>query len=309
MNDFITVQSRCQAVKGVYAGFDGDKVFSGPLRCKSWSCPICGPKKIKQLRKRALNGGIALGAVPKYGIKFATLTFGGKEKRSAYIVRDENGMEQMAPGTNGMKPLYDCEAIYNDMMESFNRLRTALVKHFGKFMYFRVFELHQDGVPHLHVLFAGKNVIPKSFYEVMQRLWNKYGMGFCKLNVIRDRHGRVITRFNDAQHAVNYLMKYMSKPGQIRTAGKYKRVFSSSRGALMPIKKKEWERMQVVYGSFDDNGDCQETVIADYEHVEDLHRVTVFDVDGFGFKYPDMVGTIINRHLQNAMKKGETEKC
>jgi hypothetical protein len=117
----------------------------------------------------------------------------------------------------------------------------------------------------------------------------------------------VITRFNDAQHAVNYLMKYMSKPGQIRTAGKYKRVFSSSRGALMPIKKKEWERMQVVYGSFDDNGDCQETVIADYEHVEDLHRVTVFDVDGFGFKYPDVVGTIINRHLQNAMRKGETE--
>jgi hypothetical protein len=304
MPNLTTVPTKCQAIKGVYAGFDGQAVFSGPLRCKSWACPFCGPKKVKQLRKRALNGDIALSAVPKYGIKFATLTFGGTEKRSEYIVRNsQTGEPETAAGSD--RPLYNATAMYDEMMDAFNRLRTALVKHFGKFLYFRVYELHQDGVPHLHVLFAGKNIIPVSFLDVLTRLWNKYGMGFVKLNVIRDRNGRVITRFADAKHAVNYLMKYMSKTSNIKTAGKYKRVFSSSRGALMPIQKKDWSKMQIVMGQFDDNGDCHEQVIAEYEQIEEIHRTTVFDCDGFGFKKPDLIGTIINRHLHNAMKKGE----
>lgn len=306
MPNCITEKTRCQAVKGVYAGYDGDNVFSGPLRCKSWQCPVCGPKKVKQLRKRALNGDIALSAVPKYGVKFATLTFGGKEKRAGYIVRNNETGEQQSQWINGQKyPVYDATRMYDEMMENFNRLRTALVKHFGRFMYFRVYELHKDGVPHLHVLFAGANIIPKSFYDVLQKLWKKYDMGFVKLNVIRDRNGRVITRFNDARHAVNYLMKYMSKPENIKTTGKYKRVFSSSRGALMPVQKKEWIQMQVIMGSFDDNGECQEKVIAEIEQFEIEHAVSVFDCDGFGFKKPDLVGQIINRHLKNAMKKGE----
>jgi hypothetical protein len=304
MQNHITIQTRCQAVKGVYAGYDGDSVFSGPLRCKSWQCPVCGPKKVKQLRKRALNGEIALSAVPKYGVKFATLTFGGSEKRADYVVRDSVTGNVKGQIINGKAcPVYDATRIYDEMMQAFNRLRTALVKHFGKFMYFRVYELHKDGVPHLHVLFAGKAVIPKSFYTVMQDLWTKYGMGFVKLNVIRDKNGRVITRFSDARHAVNYLMKYMTKPQNIKTAGKYKRVFSSSRGALMPVQKKDWLRMQVIMGTFDDNGDCHEKVVAEYEQIEEINRITVFDCDGFGFKRPDLVGHIINRHLKNAMKK------
>ncbi len=304
---------------GVYSGSDGERVFSGLIRCKKWSCPHCGPRKLSQLRKRLLHGDIAVKAISKYGLKFATLTFGGNDIRSAYIITERvpNPLDpsQMIDQAQTIKwatksgeikegPLYDVTRMYEDMMSAFNVLLTSLKKKYGKFQYFRIHEPHQDGVPHLHVLFAGSNCIPKDFYSSIQKLWSKYGFGFVKLNTIKDKNGRTITKFNDAQHAVNYLLKYMTKG--LKTAGKYKRVFSCSKNALMPVQKKEWETMIVIMGQVNDNGDIVEEIVPekmlkeaqgaylDYKHGE----------NDWAWKKPDIVNTIMGRHI-NALRGRE----
>lgn len=286
----------CPAVLGVYVGFKDHKVYSGPLRCNSWSCEYCAPRKLSKLRKRLYNGEISLQGIPKYGFKFATLTFGGIEARKPFLMystavkvcfpkpdQDFDTWEAHGPelqtrwifdkyGNKKRVPVYNFTAMYEKMMEVFNTCRTSLVRKYGKFMYFRVHEPHQDGVPHLHVLFAGKNVIPKSFYDDLQRLWQNGGLGWVKLSTIKDKNGRPIKSFNDAKHAVNYLCKYLTKGMQ--TAGKYKRVFSSSRGALMPIQKQEWEIMEIIMGRVDDKGTWVEEVCPLDQAVEDvLHDI------------------------------------
>jgi hypothetical protein len=275
----------CQAVQGVYVGLSENKVYSGPIRCNSWHCPYCAQIKLKQLRKRLYNGEISLQGIPKYGFKFATLTFGGTEARQEYIIRyDSDG-----------QPVYDVTAMYDKMMYVFNNMRRSLSRKFGKFMYFRVHEPHKDGVPHLHVLFAGKNVVPKSFYTELARLWELGGLGWVKLSAIRDRNGRVIKSFNDAKHAVNYLCKYLTK-GML-SAGKYKRIFSSSRGALMPIQKKEWEVMEIIMGRVDDKGNCIEEVCPIDQAIVDVQH-TMFRAPWDETPPPNVLETIMDRHFK-----------
>lgn len=294
----------CPRALGVYSGFDGEKVFSGVIRCGSWTCPFCGPIKVKQLRKRLLEGDISKQAVPRYGFKFATLTFGGVDIRSKFLVykpavaccfpsveqsREAWGQNRFQPQTTSYYnsklgqtitgPLYNLTAMYEFMMSGFNKLRTALVKHFGKFMYFRIFEPHQDGVPHLHVLFVGEAVVHKSFLSVMSGLWKKYGLGFVKLSVIRDKRGKKVANFHGAQHAINYMLKYITK--DIKKAGRYKRVFSCSRNTLLPKIKKEWESMKIIMGTIEDEGKCfVEEVVYDSDiHGNPAHE---FEVGCFG---------------------------
>ena len=306
---FLDCQEGCPNAIGVYSGFDGEKVFSGVIRCGSWTCPFCGPRKLKQLRKRLHDGEITQQAISRYGAKFATLTFGGKESRSQFVIY-ESAKKNIFPDSdpdvyaseweknflneyifpdpdpdvyksNWEKnrfqpqttkyynrkvgqmitgPRYDLTAMYDFMMAAFNKLRTALMKRFGKFMYFRIYEPHLDGVPHLHVLFVGESVIPKNFIEAIQKLWAKYGLGFVRLNVIRDKNGKVIKNFKGVKHAVNYLLKYMTKG--VKKAGRYRRVFSCSQKTLMPLSKKDWKSMKIIMGVVNDEGnDFVEEVI------------------------------------------------
>jgi len=333
----------CPRALGVYSGFDGEKVFSGVIRCGSWTCPFCGPIKLKQLRKRLIDGDISKQAVSKYGFKFATLTFGGLDIRSKFLIykpallarfplpgtlQDRQTWEQnrFQPqtttyfntklGQSMTGPLYDLTAMYEFMMAGFNKLRTALVKHFGKFMYFRIFEPHQDGVPHLHVLFVGENIISKSFLPVMSSLWKKYGLGFVKLSVIHNKRGKKVENFHGAAHAVNYMLKYITK--DIKKAGRYKRVFSCSRNTLLPKIKKEWESMKIFMGTVEDDGQSfVEEVIYDsdihgnpahefeagvfgnrreLELYERSHGILAFDGDFF-VDTPSVVDSIQNIHI------------
>lgn len=270
-------QEGCPNAIGVYSGFDGEKVFSGVIRCGSWTCPFCGPRKLKQLRKRLHEGEITKQAISRYGAKFATLTFGGEDARKPFIMYEPAVKNifpaQIQPKETWRKnrfrpqttkyfnrkigqivtgPRYDLTAMYDFMMSSFNKLRTALMKRFGKFMYFRIYEPHMDGVPHLHVLFVGDAVIPKNFLEAMANLWSKYGLGFVRLNVIKDKKGKPIKNFKGVKHAVNYLLKYMTKG--VKKAGRYRRVFSCSRATLMPLSKKDWKSMKIIMGFVDDEG-------------------------------------------------------
>lgn len=294
-------QEGCPNAIGVYSGFDGEKIFSGVIRCGSWTCPFCGPRKLKQLRKRLLEGEISQQAISRYGAKFATLTFGGTEARSKYIIH-EPAQENIFPAQVQPKetwrnnrfrpqmtkyynrkigqivtgPRYDLTAMYDFMMASFNKLRTALMKRFGKFMYFRIYEPHLDGVPHLHVLFVGDAVIPKNFLEAMTNLWSKYGLGYVQLAAIKDKNGKVIKNFKGVKHAVNYLLKYMTKG--VKKAGRYKRVFSCSQKTLMPLSKKDWRSMKIIMGVVDDTGQdfVEEVIYSDEENPEKEFEKGVF---------------------------------
>jgi len=308
----------CQRVSGIYSGMVNDTVFSGPLRCNSWSCKTCAPKKRSKLVKRILNGPLCEKGVSKYAIKFVTLTFGGMTEREPYIKKDPETGEPLTqqiwdPKTKGFKtvPRYEVESMYDFMMDNFNRLRTALAKSYGKFKYFRIFEPHKDGVPHLHLLLVGKAIVPKSFRGSLEKLWQKYGMGFVKVNTIKDKTGRSIQYFNDVKHAVNYMLKYLTK--DITKPGRYKRIFSCSQETLLKIEKKEWEVMQIIFGSFDDQGNIVERLIEDYEMEELIlaelipracgSPATVFQTREYDIKKPDIVSIVMERHLSKLSRK------
>ncbi len=325
LEDSTRIYGGCQRISGLYSGFIDNTVYSGPLRCNSWSCKTCAPKKRSKLVKRILNGPLCQQGVSKHAIKFVTLTFGGMTEREPYILIDpETGHPKTQQiwdsKIKGFKTVnrYATESMYDFMMKNFDRLRSALRKSYGKFKYFRIFEQHKDGVPHLHVLFVGNSIVPKSFRGSLEKLWKKYGMGFIKVNTIKDKNGRSITYFNDVRHAVNYMLKYLTK--DITKPGPYKRIFSCSQETLLKTEKKEWEIMEIIYGSFDDQGNIVEKMIDEYEMEELIlaelipracgSPATVFQAREYDIKKPDIVSAVMNRHLQTlSRKEGFQDDC
>ena len=316
LDDSTRIFGGCQRVSGIYSGMVNETVYSGPLRCNSWTCLTCAPKKRSKLVKRILNGPLCEKGVSRYAIKFVTLTFGGMTEREPYLKKDSEGniiyQAIWDSKIKGFKkvPVYETVSMYDFMMENYNRLITALKKAYGKFKYFRIFEPHKDGVPHLHVLLVGRSVVPKSFRGSLEKLWTKYGMGFVKVNTIKDKTGRSIKYFNDVKHAVNYMLKYLTK--DITKPGRYKRIFSCSQETLLKIDKKEWEIMKIIYGSFDDQGNIVEQLIEDYEMEELLLAELVPRLCGspapnlkpeFDIKKPDIVSVVMERHLSKLSRK------
>lgn len=253
----------CQSTLGGFVVSDGKKIYSGPIRCNSWACPDCAPRKRKQLVRRILKGEINNTEFLPYSCKFVTLTFGGDKDREKYAKINKDG-----------SVTYDTAGMHEEMMANWNRLLTYLRKKYGKFLYFRVTEPHQSaksfGIPHIHVLFVGRNVVPKAFGSDLVKFWEeKYKMGFGQIKKVD---------FNTRKHAILYLMKYLTKnngkDGVVLSPGFRKRIFSASRFALLRIAKKVWIWSHVFItrrGLVKDNG-----VI-----VEDLP----FDADGMGLWY------------------------
>ena len=107
---------------------------------------------MKRLYKRILQGSIGQDAVPRYGLKFLTLTFAGQEERQRIhdIVESHNrellkkhdrgelkDSEQKVAGTKDQKIWSYPEIVYDIMTESFHKLIRALKKQYGEFHYFR----------------------------------------------------------------------------------------------------------------------------------------------------------------------------
>jgi hypothetical protein len=209
---------RCPHPIGVWSGrsSDGHTVRAGTIPCNGWDCEVCGPRKKGKLFKRVLQGQISETVKSKYALKFGTFTFGGNEKRY------------------GSDPV----SAYEEMAVALHKMIRALKKRDGHFHYFKVCEAHQDGWPHFHILFAGDNIAPISFLESATKLWCElYGLGFIRINC---------KRFNDKKHAINYLLKYITK--DIKPLAKYKRIFSASHGALVRVVKPVWQEMLSYVG-------------------------------------------------------------
>ena len=299
--------TKCPNCIGAFSGItiDGKKIVAGPLRCNSWTCEFCQPILLKRLYKRILQGSIGQDAVPRYGLKFLTLTFAGQEERQRLhdIVESHNrellkkrerdelkDSEQNVADTKDQKIWSYPEIVYDIMTESFHKLIRALKKQYGEFHYFRVNELQKDGTPHFHVLLAGNAIIPKDILDSIENKWvGIYGMGYVRINCIK---------FRDKKHAVRYMLKYITK--DIKKPGKRKRIFTTSRHALLKVDKPNWLAVEVYIGRVDDNGIHEEKVSFD----NDLgHGYCGFVNQGALRIVPkkDVLRIILQRHLQNLL--------
>lgn len=224
MTEHTTKYKSCPNSPGAYSGIklDGKTIVAGRMSCNSWNCPYCHDKLKKKLFKRIFNGALSDQSLitNRFSLKFLTLTCGGREIRENF------------------SPL----EVYEQMVKAWDRLVKFLRGRYGFFHYFRVCELHKDGYPHFHVLLAGKNVIPKELLSDIEWSWQEVSeMGFVKINTGLKKQG-----FNDVKHAINYMLKYISK--NIQKVGKNKRIFTASRGALLKIDKLVCKSMLVYLG-------------------------------------------------------------
>jgi hypothetical protein len=221
---------KCQYPVGVFSGIslDGKKIVAGTMKCNSWTCPVCNPILRKRLYKRILSGSMSKELVNLHGIKFLTLTYGGLTARLGKSIVE----------------------MYNEMTKAFHKLIRAIKKSYGDFHYFRIVEQHKDGVPHFHVMLVGNNVIPKDILDSIRSLWcGTYRLGFVWINTIK---------FKNQKHAINYMLKYMSKDlkniAKLKSDLYKKRIFTASQGALLKKVKPEWGFMKVFIGSVNDKG-------------------------------------------------------
>ena len=217
---------QCPNNMGFFQGLTktGDKIIGvkNRISCKSWSCPVCGPRRMKHTRRRIFRGKISNdvtlnGFRNKYCNKFLTLTCPGEDWRNEHTIKEA----------------------YEIISNNFTKLIKAMKKKHGHFYYFRVVEPQQDGYPHYHILLVGKNIASKQILNQIEDLWRfRYGMGFVRLNVV--------TR--SLMHGIRYLTKYLTKSADFKVPLRGMRLFTASRGALEPIEKKEWIMKKIKIG-------------------------------------------------------------
>lgn len=262
----------CPNVVGAFSGYkDGLGVCYGPIRCNSWTCPVCAPLKKRALWHRFQNGTISEKTTKVYGRKFLTLTAPGKAFRA----------------------LYNPEEAYNIMAYHFSNLMRNLRHKYGHFDYMRVAEPQKDGTPHFHVLLVGDNIAPKEILKDIEYHWcESYRMGHVKLNKVP---------FKDGNHAMNYILKYITK-SQVGF-GRYKRIFTASKDALAKVKKVEWDSVKIHLGRVNDTGVHHVKVSAD----EFLHMASGFGSDGQYNTLESVLDKILNVYLGKAMKGEKKE--
>lgn len=103
-------------------GIEGVRCGVYPMRCKKWSCPTCGQRKVKATLART-RAGMSLGPC-----RFFTLTSPGNE---------------------------DAETSYAEFPARFKRFRMRLERRFGRIEYLAVVERQKRGAAHVHVVYRG----------------------------------------------------------------------------------------------------------------------------------------------------------
>ncbi|MCK5615175.1 hypothetical protein KAR91_75630, partial [Candidatus Pacearchaeota archaeon] len=170
-----------------------------PARCKSWSCPTCRPLKANIVRRYIEQNFV------EEPIYMMTLTF----FHSGDVL--------------------DC---WKTLGAKWNRMRTYLVKKYGRFDYLRIVEPHKKGGwPHMHILVRGFESLPKAD-DVITR-WG-FGWNYQCMRM-------------PPKEAAKYVSKYLTKEWPsaeaevLRQASKT-RIVSVSRG-MPPVfsQKSEWE--------------------------------------------------------------------
>jgi hypothetical protein len=173
---------------------DGSQVVVVPLCCKSWSCPDCAPRLAKAWAARAAQAKperfITLTADPAlFESPFAA--YERMKKAWSSLVRQWRQAWKAKPGKPG-KPAKVLE-------------------------YLAIWELQQNGYPHLHIMQRG-DYIP---HQWLKNTWKKLGCGS-----IVD-----IKRITDAKMAAAYVVKYTGKEtARTKALIGHRRLILASRG-------------------------------------------------------------------------------
>lgn len=214
----------------------GSETRTFHLPCNQWGCEICKKVKIRDLRKRLMQGVSehldkikVNGFRDFYSMKFLTLTWPGAERRSSKFSHTYN------PEYTGSESPEDA---YRSMRKFWNTMSSSLRKKYGDYSFISTVEPQQDGYPHIHILLMGGGVGNRKLLADLRSLWvDKYGMG-TRLNL------QVVKKGYRA--GISYLLKYLTK-GRGRLP-KGSRLFSCDKKLLKKVvkeKNKDWVTFEV----------------------------------------------------------------
>jgi len=126
----------------------GEKYTHRRFRCKSYACARCGPRKIRQVRKRIVQLSVENDLT-----RFLTLTL---------------DPAKLPPGA-------DTKSKIDYLYETWRKMRVSISRKLGKSVRFiAVVELQGNGNPHLHALVG--SYIPKEWISVA---WQRVGGGWA----------------------------------------------------------------------------------------------------------------------------------
>lgn len=270
----VTQGRNCPNAVGTYVGnhFDWgtgrEKIVRGLIPCGKWTCPVCGPRRIKNLRRRAYKGVMAMDERERGENcqKLLTLTCPGRAWRDKLIL-DHGDQAQLVA--------------YDMLIEGWHKLHMSLTKKYGHFHYIRMTEPQRDGFPHFHVLLMGRSIKPMSILSDIRRLWcGLYGLGNIDIRKLD---------FNDVGHAINYITKYLTK--DVRPVGKGRRIFSTSQGLLEVRIKKQWDNVKRWVGAVE--WDLPKTSVVDlpadleqraYDYIRDFNMREPIRKDSYEYR-------------------------
>lgn len=182
-------------------------------RCKRYSCPRCGPRKLRQARSRIAEIATELGLT-----RFVTLTLDPKK----------------LTGVQGAERGEKTAVSIPYLRKTWAKMRVLLGRRYGKKLKFvAVLELHRSGIVHLHVLVG--RYIPQPWIKAA---WQSVGGGEI-----------VFIEQVDVHRVSAYLSKYLSKmqalPDGVRR-------FSHSNGLALWEKQKtpsgwEWKNDSIEF--------------------------------------------------------------
>jgi len=185
------------------------------LRCKSWSCPVCARKNRQQWRNFLSAKLRKISSVWWFGTLTAP-SWARSAEKSLVSIRD-----------------------------NFDRFMKRLKRVFGKVEYVRVYEVHQTGAYHLHVVLSGlcqrverykARSGLKGFRPCRQETlkgscsvntWWKKTAAKCKMGYIAE------VKLIPSGEAVGYITKYLTKSAQAFDMPHLRRV-QTSRGIGSP---------------------------------------------------------------------------
>lgn len=155
-----------------------------PARCKSWSCPYCGPVNSRNLGRLLgevlesyLEEHRPTGRKYRYTLKLATLTVPGADWRSSHSPAEAQKL----------------------IRKALNGLLKKLRFHYGLEEYAWFIET-KDGWPHIHFLLLGTQISSMGIMRFVNDAWECLGMGRSEVRMVKSPNG--VSR---------YLTKYITK--------------------------------------------------------------------------------------------------
>lgn len=187
-----TAARRCKRGARVFVDLAAGHLVVVPLTCKSWSCPYCAKRQRAKWAERITR------AKPQW---FLTLT------------RDP-------------RPGWTPQQTYEYMCKGFPKLVAAIRNKIGNFEFCAIWELHEDGFPHLHVAWSGA-FLPLRW---LSAILPKFNFGpVCRNFPIQDTRKLGL-----------YVAKYMAKTmGSLSRPVRFRRIIWHSKKFFAGVKAED----------------------------------------------------------------------